>query len=85
MLDCVKREHGSDADALARLRRAFALQRYRCTTALDHSAYQFVQVNAPSVPAEELKYRPGACHAEAQRAAGRHKDRDGQRSFRYPR
>ena len=55
LLDSVKREHGSEADALARLRRAFALQRYRCTTALEHSAYQFVQVNTPSVPAEELK------------------------------
>ena len=55
VLDSVKRERGSDADALTRLRRSMALHRYRCTTLLDHSAYQFVQVNAPSVPAEEMK------------------------------
>jgi len=55
LLDSVARERGSEADDLARLRRSLGLQRYRCTTLLDHSAYQFVQVNAPNVPADELK------------------------------
>jgi MSHA biogenesis protein MshI len=55
LLERVKRERGDDADALARLRRSFGLQRYRCTTLLEHNAYQFVQVNTPSVPADELK------------------------------
>lgn len=55
LLERVKRERGDDADALARLRRSFGLQRYRCTTLLEHNTYQFVQVNAPSVPADELK------------------------------
>jgi MSHA biogenesis protein MshI len=55
LLERVPREGGSEADALLRLRRSFALQRYRCATLLDHGAYQFVQVNTPSVPADELK------------------------------
>jgi MSHA biogenesis protein MshI len=55
VLECVARERGTDADALARLRRSFSLQRYRCTALLDHGAYQFVQVNAPSVAADEMK------------------------------
>lgn len=54
VLDAVKRERGSDAEALARLRRSFSLHRYRCATLLDHSAYQFVQLNAPAVDAEEM-------------------------------
>ncbi len=55
VLDAVKRERGTDADALGRLRRPFGLQRYRCATLLDHSAYQFVQLNAPTVAADEMK------------------------------
>ncbi|HEV7913713.1 MAG TPA: pilus assembly protein PilM, partial [Albitalea sp.] len=55
VLDSLPRDRGSDADALARLRRSMGLQRYRCTTLLDAAAYQFVQVNAPAVPADELK------------------------------
>ena len=55
LLDSVARERGTDADALARLRRAHGLQRYRCTTVLDASSYQFVQLNAPSVSPEEMK------------------------------
>lgn len=55
MFELGARERSSDADALARARRAAGLQRYRCTTLLDAGAYQFVQVNTPSVPAEELK------------------------------
>jgi len=55
LLDSLERERGTDADALARLRRSFGLQRYRCSTLLGHGAYQFVQLNAPTVPAEEMK------------------------------
>ena len=44
---------GDDVDDLARLRRALDLQRFRCTTAVEPSAYRIVQVNAPAVaPAE---------------------------------
>ncbi|HUG21988.1 agglutinin biogenesis protein MshI [Piscinibacter sp.] len=55
LLDSAQRESGSDVDALMRLRRSMGLQRYRCTTLLDPGAYQFVQVNTPAVPADELK------------------------------
>jgi len=55
LLDSVARERGTDADALTRLRRAYGLQRYRCTTVLDAASYQFVQLNAPSVAPEEMK------------------------------
>jgi MSHA biogenesis protein MshI len=55
VLDSVQRERGSDDAALSRLRRSMGLQRHRCTTLLDPGACQFVQVNAPSVPADELK------------------------------
>lgn len=55
LVESMPREGGSDADALARLRRAHGLQRYRCITLLDHGAYQFVQVNTPAVQADELK------------------------------
>lgn len=54
-LDRVPRDRGSDADMLARLRRSAGLQRYRCTTLLEPGTYQFVQVNAPTVPPEEMK------------------------------
>jgi MSHA biogenesis protein MshI len=53
LLDSVPRDR-SDVDALTRLRRSFGLQRYRCTTLLEPGAYQFVQVNTPSVPADEM-------------------------------
>jgi len=55
LLDRQPRERSTDADALTRLRRSMSLQRYRCTTLLDIGAYQFVQVNTPAVPADELK------------------------------
>lgn len=55
VLDAVPRERGTEAEALARLRRPFALQRYRCSTVLDTGSYQFVQLNAPTVPPEEMK------------------------------
>jgi MSHA biogenesis protein MshI len=49
------RKEGSDVEALTRLRRSLGLQRYRCTTLIDSSAYQFLQVEAPQVHAAELK------------------------------
>ncbi len=55
MADRVARDGATDAEALARLRRPGALHRFRCTTVLARDAYQFVQVNAPSVPADELR------------------------------
>jgi MSHA biogenesis protein MshI len=55
VLDVVMRERGGDAEALARLRRSMGLQRYHCTTLLAPGAYQFVQVNTPNVPPDELK------------------------------
>jgi len=54
-LEDAARDSVPEAEALTRLRRAFSLQRYRCTTALDPGAYQLVQVNAPAVPADEMR------------------------------
>jgi MSHA biogenesis protein MshI len=54
-LEDAARDGAPEADALARLRRAFGLQRYRCTTTLDPHAYQFVQLPAPAVPPAEMK------------------------------
>jgi MSHA biogenesis protein MshI len=54
-LEGVPREAGSDDVALGRLRRAMGLQRHRCTTLLSDGSCQLVQVNAPPVPADELK------------------------------
>lgn len=45
----------SEADALARLRAARKLKSYRCTTVLGPGQYQFLQVDAPAVPAEERR------------------------------
>lgn len=45
----------SETDTLTQLRRSAGLQRFRCTTALDHGSYQFVQLNAPAVPDDEMK------------------------------
>src|SRR5688500_18287846 len=55
LLESVPRDGGSDDAALARLRRTMGLQRHRCTTLLSDGGCQLVQVNTPSVPAEELK------------------------------
>lgn len=55
LLESVPRDGGSDDAALARLRRTMGLQRHRCTTLLNDGGCQLVQVNTPSVPAEELK------------------------------
>lgn len=49
------RKEGSDSDALMRLRRQFRLDKYRCTTLLSSPDYQMQQVEAPNVPANELK------------------------------
>jgi MSHA biogenesis protein MshI len=49
------RKEGSDVEALTRLRRSLGLQRYRCTTLIDSSAYQFLQLEAPQVQPGELK------------------------------
>ena len=45
---------GTDTDDLARLRRSFGLQHYRCTTSVDPAAYQIVALNAPAVAAAEM-------------------------------
>jgi MSHA biogenesis protein MshI len=49
------RKEGSHAATMARLRKEFKLNRYRCTTLLKNEEYQVHQVEAPSVPAAELK------------------------------
>lgn len=55
VLDAVRRERGTEADAVARVRRPYALQSYRCATVLDTASYQFVQLSSPSVAPEEMK------------------------------
>jgi MSHA biogenesis protein MshI len=55
VLEAVARERGTEADAIARVRRPHALQNYRCATVLDAASYQFVQLNSPSVAPEEMK------------------------------
>jgi len=49
------RKEGDDRATLTRLRRELHLDRYRCTTLLKAGDYQMLQVEAPSVPAEEAK------------------------------
>jgi MSHA biogenesis protein MshI len=49
------RKEGSDIETLARLRKELALDQYRCTTLLKSDDYQVHQVDAPNVPAAELK------------------------------
>jgi len=49
------RKEGDDVSTLARLRKELHLNRYRCTTLLKSGDYQFVQVDAPTVPAAEAK------------------------------
>lgn len=44
-----------DAAALTALARQKKLGAYRCTTLLDSGAYQMLQVDAPEVPAEEMR------------------------------
>ena len=49
------RKEGTDAATLARLRKELKLDQYRCTTLLNSEDYQLHQVDAPNVPAAELK------------------------------
>ncbi len=49
------RKEGDDIATLKRLRRELDLGSYRCTTLLKAGDYQIVQVEAPNVPAAELK------------------------------
>jgi MSHA biogenesis protein MshI len=49
------RREGSFAETLARLRKEFKLGRYRCTTLLKNEDYQLHQLEAPNVPAAEMK------------------------------
>ncbi len=54
LCDSYRRE-GSETEALSRLRKEFKLDRYRCTTLLHSDDYQMHQIDAPNVPANELK------------------------------
>ena len=49
------RTEGDDFSTLKRLRRELDLGSYRCTTLLKAADYQVLQVDAPNVPAAELK------------------------------
>jgi MSHA biogenesis protein MshI len=49
------RKEGSDAETLARLRKELKLEEYRCTTVLKSEDYQMHQLDAPNVPAAELR------------------------------
>ena len=54
LCDTFRRE-GSHTETLARLRKELNLDQYRCTTLLKSEDYQVHQVDAPNVPAAELK------------------------------
>ncbi len=49
------RKEGSDSATLARLRKELKLDQYRCTTLLKTENYQVHQIDAPNVPAAEMK------------------------------
>ncbi len=49
------RKEGEDIATLKRLRKELDLDRYRCTTLLHARDYHVLQVDAPAVPAAELK------------------------------
>jgi len=49
------RNEGSVTDALVRLRKELKLDRFHCTTLLGSGDYQMHQLEAPNVPAAELK------------------------------
>ena len=49
------RKEGSESDTYARLRKQLGLERYRATTSLRFGEYQFLQVEPPDVPAEDMK------------------------------
>ena len=50
----VQRE-GSSVETLSRLRRQYQLDRFSCVTLMPEGAYQLQVIEAPSVPASELK------------------------------
>ena len=54
LCDTYRRE-GSYTETLTRLRKELKLEQYRCTTLLKNGDYQMNQVEAPNVPAAELK------------------------------
>jgi MSHA biogenesis protein MshI len=54
MCDTFRRE-GSYTETLTRLRKELKLDLYRCTTLLKNEDYQMHQVEAPKVPAAEMK------------------------------
>lgn len=49
------RKEGTDTETLLRLRKELNLDQYRCTTVLKFSEYQIHSLDAPNVPAAELK------------------------------
>jgi MSHA biogenesis protein MshI len=49
------RKEGSAAATLTRLRKSLKLDQYRCTTMLASGEYQLHHLDAPAVPAEEVK------------------------------
>ena len=49
------RKEGSDAVTLARLRKSLKLDQYHCTTLLSSGQYQLHYLDAPAVPADEVK------------------------------
>lgn len=53
---CASVKHdGSDVETLSRLRRDYRLDRFSCVTLMPEGAYQLQVIEAPSVPAAELK------------------------------
>ena len=46
---------GGELNTLRRLRKSHGLDRYRSTLCLGFADYQFLQVEAPNVPDEEMK------------------------------
>lgn len=49
------RKEGTDTETLVRLRKELKLDQYRCTTVLRFADYQMHSLDAPNVPAAELK------------------------------
>ena len=49
------RKEGSNAETLAKMRKELKLDEYRCTTLLGFGDYKIHSLDAPSVPAAELK------------------------------
>ncbi len=49
------RKEGAEADVYARLRKQYGLDRYRATTSLRFGEYQFLQVEPPDIPPDEIR------------------------------